>query len=189
MTDDAPHLRSRSQGADVGFPMNLTRALRSPRLVSAALVIGTGLVAALLGWSPFAAGADPHPVTPHRPDSALADGRHLVSIGGAWVSPPELSFDEVELFVGDEAVAAATADGVDPDEVGDYYIRDREHRSEALPVSLDVAVRVVDCTGSGCVEGSPIGYDEFTVDRDENGHFWITVDGGVVVRIEQMYLP
>jgi hypothetical protein len=121
----------------------------------------------------------------------LADGRHLAALTGAWVAPGEVTFDVVQLLVGEAAAVAAREDGVD--EGLDFYVRNQNPRLRTLPVADDVAVTRVDCGAGPCAEGAATTYDELTraVDRAPGraGLHWLTVEGGEVVRIDEQYLP
>jgi hypothetical protein len=188
--------------------MKITDSIHQTRVVVAGAVVAAGIGVGLFVPTLLDAGADPvrRPTTPDTqpdtdpgPGAPLADGRYFGAIGAAYVGPPELVFDPMELLVGDAARAAARADGVPEDEILDFYIRNAEHQSLSLPVAGAVVVTRVDSTGSGIVEGVPGDYDAFTLSFDENtsdgayggadGRYSVTVEDGFVVRIDEQYLP
>ena len=125
------------------------------------------------------------------PRTDLADGRHFGQLEAAYVAPAELVLDLQELLTGAEAEAAAHEDGVPAEDVHDFYIRNVNPRLRSLPVSGDVVVTLVDCSGAGCVEGAPGSYDSLTrmLERDLSPSWWLTIEAGEVVRIDQQYLP
>lgn len=118
-----------------------------------------------------------------------ADGRHFGTINGAYVGPPELAFEQHELFEGDAARTAAEADGQTAD--SDLYVR----KLDRDPVSLPVAASVVVSRANG----DEMSYDEFTLSFEHEADssawsaagkmFWITVEDGHVVRIDEQHLP
>ena len=125
------------------------------------------------------------------PRTDLPDGRHFGQLSAAYVAPAELVLDLQELLTGDEAREAAWEDGVPADDVHDFYIRNVNPRLRSLPVTGDVVVTVVDCSGAGCVEGAPASYDSLTrmLEGDASTSWWLTIEAGEVVRIDQQYLP
>ena len=125
------------------------------------------------------------------PGTDLPDGRHFGQLSAAYVAPAELVFDLQELLTGAEAQEAAREDGVPAEDVHDFYIRDVNPRLRSLPVSGDVVVTLVDCGGAGCVEGAPASYDALTrmLEADASTSWWLTIEAGEVVRIDQQYLP
>jgi hypothetical protein len=131
--------------------------------------------------SPPAGAADPGQPT-------LPDGRYFGRITAAYVAPGEVVFDRRELLVGDEARAAAVADGR---EALDHHIRDTGLPRVVLPASDDTTVTVVDCGGAGCVEGKAVPYGDFTRSFADPAagqrYFRVVVDDGAIVRIDEQY--
>jgi hypothetical protein len=120
----------------------------------------------------------------------LADGRHFGRLTAAYVAPDEVLFDPAQLLEGEAAREAAIEDGVPADEIGDFYIRDDDGEALSLPVSTAVVVTTVDCSGSGCVEGAAGDYGTLTrTVADTPGSYWLVVEDGVVVEIDEQYLP
>lgn len=118
-------------------------------------------------------------------ESEVPRGDEVVRIVDAYVAPDELVIEPAELFVGEAAAAAATADGA---EVLDFYVRAHPDERATLPVASDVRVTIVDCT-TACVEGVPSTYDELTLDADRSRLYRLTTDDGLVTGIDAIYLP
>lgn len=112
----------------------------------------------------------------------------------------ELTFDLAYFLTGDAAAKAARQDGVikmgEP-LPNDYYIINDNPLLRTVPFAPDVAVRVIDwkqccdlvkgdfsafvgAVDSGSAKGSYHGV---------TSPYWITVKGGVIVKIEEQYLP
>lgn len=77
----------------------------------------------------------------------IADGRYAVELRmvGGNQSPPMIAFDRVRIFTGEEAVAAALADGVDPADVPDEpeyfsYVRNLDPTWQVVPVAVDARI-------------------------------------------------
>jgi hypothetical protein len=126
--------------------------------------------------------------------AVITDGRHagrLISI-----TTTDVTVTLVRILTGDEAIAAAKADGggvLDDDGTlpNDIYIQDLD-RVVTIPVAGDGGFRIYDCTG-GCemvgttltalASGQAIPYG------GPNAVINLTVDQGVVVSLEEQYLP
>lgn len=137
--------------------------------------------------------------------ATVPDGRHYGYIRelDADADPAEIVFDGAEFLTGKEASAAAVEDGKLPEGeplANDYYVRNPSTASEALPVADGVTVTRVRCPG-GCADGEPgdlAGLAESfartgaTLADDYRGaesQYWVTVRDGVVVAIDEQYLP
>jgi hypothetical protein len=103
-------------------------------------------------------------------------------------------------LVGDEANQAAVEDGViEPGESvpNDYYIRNREKDAISVDLAEDVVLVVVDWANCcDAIAGDLQRFaDAFTTEDPTGAHarsrspYWVTVDGGQVVEIEELYLP
>lgn len=109
-----------------------------------------------------------------------------------------LVVDYVEMLTGDEAVEAARADGspvLDDDGTipNDYYIRNRNTLLREFDVARDAHVQV--CEGSslttvvlGVFHGMMPGGTSPDPQK-ASAPYWLTIRGGVVVRVEEQYLP
>ena len=136
---------------------------------------------------------------------AFPDGRHYGYIRELDVEadPAEIDFDDAEFLTGEEAAAAAVEDGALPEGEplsNDYYVRNPSTATETLPVAEDVAVTRVRCPGS-CVDGAAgdfaglaesFGRTGATLADDYRGaesQYWVTLRDGVVVAIDEQYVP
>lgn len=122
----------------------------------------------------------------------VADGSFAAYLGS--VEDATVTVDEIEILSGEEAVAARAEDGEAPAEEGvDIpYLRNRDDRLRTIPVASDVVVAVYDCSQacehvewsySDLVAGTPLPYG--TMDTP----FIVTVEGGEVVELSEVYLP
>ena len=135
-----------------------------------------------------------------------ADGRHFgfVKAVNASATPAALDIDIAEFLSGEEANAAAEEDGAIAKGEGvpnDYYIRNEEKDVVTLEVARDVRVTHIQCPNS-CADGIPGEFDGFAASfadtgeksladeyRGSESQYWITVRDGVVVAIDEQYLP
>lgn len=115
--------------------------------------------------------------------------------------------DQAEMLTGEEAVAAAREEGVigeDEDLPNDFYIRDPDQSTIELTVSPDVVVTLQACYQSGdCVTTEQVDLDTWSVllgAEDDPGLEWdwygggslpyrFTVESGVIVEVQEVYLP
>jgi len=158
--------------------MNLTTKL-SPRRAVAGGALVLAATAGALALSDLGSAADPErppPTAPAAPtDPALSDGRHFGWLRAAYVAPDEVVFDVAELIPGD------TEDGA-------YTIRDTDGGNLTLPVDDGVVVTVVTCEAA-CNEGASLDYGALTRAVRDGDAYWLTVEDGLVVGIDQQYLP
>jgi len=145
--------------------------------------------------------------TAERGFSALPDGRHFGYIRSLTRRGGEryLAFDPARFLTGDEAAVAARIDGVvGPDEPppgGDYYIRNADTGMFVLVVGPAVEVTRIQCRG-GCCEGLPGDVDGLAASfgaedrsslatdyRGSRSQYWITIEAGELIRIDEKYLP
>jgi hypothetical protein len=130
---------------------------------------------------------------------ALEDGRHFgyLAAVGATQEPPRLVFDLAEWYTDQEAVQEALADGVPRQEAGinGYYIRNDNPRWRVLPIQPPAPV-----TLSTYPYADPADPVEVTLERFaglfQGGEgtlsfspYWLTVRDGVVVAIEEQFVP
>ena len=139
---------------------------RTTRRALVTLVLAAAIVTAVLAASALTS-------------SAGEDDRRFGQLHAAYVAPDEVVFDEMELVEGD------TDDGA-------YTVRNPSGTTVALAVAPDVAVTAVDCGRSGCVEGVKVEYAALTRrlagGDGTSSYFWLTIDDGVVLRIDEQYL-
>lgn len=128
-----------------------------------------------------------------------SEGRQFCFVrGGVWEGAmPVLTLDYAQMLSGDEAAAAAAEHGDESPPPNDYYIVNDNTRLRELPADSRITVTVTSMD-----EGvDPGGYDmafgqwfdvlvgmsasDFVKDRP----YWITIEGGKIVAIEEQYLP
>lgn len=132
---------------------------------------------------------------------ALPDGRHFGSIDalGANQYPPRVVFDLARWFFGDEADAAAIADGAMPPgqihiENG-FYIRNESPRWRIVEVDPAATVALVTYPYGDIDHPRVVSLDRFAEITAEDptllrwSPFWLVVRDGVVVALEQQYIP
>ena len=137
----------------------------------------------------------------------LADGPHDVRIYmvGALQTPPMIAVDDEAIFVEDDAVGAAIEDGMAPDAARaryaneySYYFRNSDPGWRILPVAADAVVTLETWRPlDGNTATAQISLQRFG--RIYNGtaagahhfrwqHYEIVVEGGEVVRIQELNL-
>ena len=130
----------------------------------------------------------------------LADGRHPVLLHAADLPGRTLTVDVIQFLTGQEAVDAYQADHPDdPDgPPNDYYLLNVNPRLRTLPVAADVEVALVMLHLGEGAELKPSSWEHLLddlagepADHDLISYnpFWLTLDSGVVTRIEEQYLP
>jgi hypothetical protein len=130
---------------------------------------------------------------------ALADGRHFVQVVavGDDQDPPRLVVDIQQWFTDQAAVDAALEDGVHPAEAGinGYYIRNENPRWRIVEVDPDVLVALTTPPHGQIDDPAIVDLPRFgTLFQASDEYiayspYWITVRDGVVVRIDEQYLP
>ena len=121
----------------------------------------------------------------------LEDGRHFVYLkeavaGGSW----SLTFDLAYFLTDQEAI-----DECGPDVPNGYCIVNENPRLRRLPVARTVAVRYI--PADACCALKPGSYPSLAeavnetaqTDYDPTAPYWITVQGGQIIRISQQFLP
>ena len=113
-----------------------------------------------------------------------------------------LAFDEAEFLTGKEAQKAAEEDGaVPPGEPvpNDYYIRNLDKSTETYPISNDAAITAKRCPP--CRHGKPGELEPFLAAFTKTGQtyadpyrgkeslYWLTIEDGRVVAIDEQYVP
>src|SRR5512145_2081560 len=137
--------------------------------------------------------------------SPLSDGRHFGYIQTIDTSSPPatLTIDTAAFLSGEEANRAAAEDGVieEGESVeNDYYVRNPDETTVELPITSDVSVTHIHCNG-GCREDLPGKLEDLATSfadpepnltdeyRGSDSQYWVTVQDGEVVAIDEMYLP
>ena len=113
-----------------------------------------------------------------------------------------LAFDEAEFLTGDEAQRAAVEDGaLPPGEAvpNDYYIRNPDKSTRTLLVATDAEITARRC--GLCRHGQPGNVDDFLGSFMKKGQtyadpyrgaeslYWLTIEDGTVVAIDEQYVP
>jgi hypothetical protein len=113
-----------------------------------------------------------------------------------------LAFDEAEFLTGKEAQAAAVEDGVVPPGQpvpNDYYIRNPDKATKIYPIANDAQITAKRC--SLCRDGKPGALGPFLASfmqgrqtyadpyRGKYSQYWLTIEDGRVVAIDEQYLP
>ena len=126
----------------------------------------------------------------------LSDGTYYGFVRGVDQHARTLSFDLMQHYIGDAAHIAESEDNADQ---LDGYTRNPSEAVRILPVATDVVVTTVGC----CVyEGSPGTFDGLAASflpgaahagdysyayRGPLAPYWLTVQSGVVTRIDEQY--
>jgi hypothetical protein len=132
-------------------------------------------------------------------DSGSAERQFCFVRSGLWEgSTALLTVDYAEILSGAEAAAAATAHGEESPPPNDYYIVNDNPKLREFPIDTAMTVKVVSQPGGGVVtEGYGMAFgtwydvlcgmstDDFVADRP----YWITIEGGTIVAIEEQFLP
>jgi len=172
-----------------------------------------GLTAASCGSDKSASDRAAPKQGPSTPKKPVGDGRHFGYIEAAKAQPPTISFDVAQLLTGEAANRAAAEDGsVEPGEPvpNDYYVRNPDRQTEALNLAKDVQITAAapvtrlslppETRGrcrSGCTEAIPVTLADFVASFRKRkdalsaagGPFWVTIEDGLVVRIDEQYFP
>ena len=113
-----------------------------------------------------------------------------------------LAFDEAAFLTGKKAQRAAEADGaVEPGEAvpNDYYIRNPDKETRTLRIANDAKITARRC--SLCRDGRPGELGPFLAAfmkgrqtfadpyRGKYSQYWLTIRDGVVIAIEEQYVP
>jgi hypothetical protein len=114
-----------------------------------------------------------------------------------------LTFDEAEFLTGEEAQRAAEEDGQVPagDPVpNDYYVRNPDKSTVTLRVANDAEITARRC--QLCRDGQPGDVEDFLgafMDpspktyadpyRGAKSQYWLRIEDGVVVAIDEQYVP
>ena len=114
-----------------------------------------------------------------------------------------LAFDEAELLTGDQAQRAAVEDGaLPPGEPvsNDYYIRNPDKSTETLRIASDAKITARRC--HLCRAGQDGNLEDFLAAfmepgemtyaqpyRGADSQYWLTIEDGTVVAIDEQYVP
>jgi hypothetical protein len=133
------------------------------------------------------------------PAPVLEDGRHFGFIRSVDVAAQTMRFDLAYFLQGEEANQAAAEHGDEVPVPNDYYIVNDNPRLRTLAIARDAEVWVIDWTDCcDLVQGETQPFvDAFATKhhawdalyQGSEAPYWLTVEGGVVVKIEVQYLP
>ena len=136
--------------------------------------------------------------------TAAAADEHFGYIRSVSTAGPTatLAFDEADFLTGKEAQQAAEKDGaVEPGEAvpNDYYIRNPDKATKTYPIANDARITAKRC--SLCRNGKPGELEPFLAAFMERGQtyndpyrgkdslYWLTIEDGRVVAIDEQYVP
>jgi hypothetical protein len=133
--------------------------------------------------------------------ASLEDGRHFGYLKAARVTaePRDVEFDLAYFLTGEEANAEAERRGLETPVANDYLIVNDNPKLRTLPVAAEVVIDLVDwkqCCDKR-FQGDPARFETaFTAASPPSGRYrgrftayWLTVEDGVVTKIEEQYLP
>jgi len=132
--------------------------------------------------------------TSRNPVATIADGRYAARITTVSSRRRLVTFDVIQLFLGEAATIAAAQDHApEVPPPNDVWIRNVSHRLRTLPVAsaapITLNVLSSPITGSS-TKNLSVSLTRLGQFRDlEAGVFWLTVRHGVVTRITEQYLP
>jgi len=132
----------------------------------------------------------------------LGDGVHFGFIEGVDVAGGTIVFDLAYFLTGEEANQAAAEHGFETPVPNDYFIVNDNPKLRTLALSPDVELALLDwdqccdtfIDGDLTVFAEAIeAEDPITVDGQlyygSLSPYWVTVEGGIITRIEEQYLP
>jgi hypothetical protein len=132
----------------------------------------------------------------------LAEGRNFGYIKRIDLrsDPRTIEFDLAEFLTGPDADRAAAEDGfIEPGEHADndYYVRNRNKRLRSVPLGPQVTVKIVNWPScceltAGELAALAAAFESGGADDRYHGPssgYWLTVRDGVVVGIEEQYVP
>jgi len=132
------------------------------------------------------------------PTTDLADGRHAVLLHAADIPGRRLTVDVIQFLTGEEARIAHAEDHPD-DPYGppnDFYIRNVNPRLRTLPVATTVEVTLIhlDADPAEVASSWETLLDDLSSEPSDHdlvsyNPFWLTLEGGVVTRIEEQFVP
>jgi len=156
------------------------------------------VVAGCGGYGDDSPAASPTTTTKPAADERFGYIRSVSTAGPAAT----LAFDEAEFLTGDEAQRAAVEDGaLPPGEpvANDYYIRNPDKSTRTLPIATDAEITARRC--QLCRNGRPGNVDDFLGSFMKKGQtyadpyrgaeslYWLMIEDGTVVAIDEQYVP
>lgn len=110
----------------------------------------------------------------------------------------ELTVDYAQMLTGRAAAAAAAAAGDESPPPNDYYIVNENPRLRTFPVKSELMVRMASSTEGARPEGYDMPFAEWydaysgmsgSFPGIRNVPYWVTVSEGIVVKLEEQFLP
>jgi hypothetical protein len=135
------------------------------------------------------------------PAPELQDGRQfgLIKSVELQTSPGTIVFDPADLLTGEEANRAAEAHGDEVPVANDSYKVNDDPTVHTLALSPDVEIRLINWDDRCDTVPDPDGFEYCTADpesfktsfrgSDNYWGFWVTLEDGIVVKIEEQYHP
>lgn len=134
------------------------------------------------------------------PATELQDGRQFGLIKSVdETSPGSIVFDPADQLTGEEANHAAAAHGDEVPVANDSYKVNDDLTVHTLALSPDVEIRLINWDDRCDTVPDPDGFEYCTVDpdgfkasyrgSDNQWGYWVTLEDGVVVKIEEQYHP
>jgi hypothetical protein len=144
-------------------------------------------------------GPSPTEVPSPTPIVELEDGRHFGLIESVDTGAMTMVFDLAYFYQGDEANQIAAERGDETPVPNDYYIVNDNPKKRTLVLAPDVDIELIDW--GNCCDLVPGELQPFADAFDRKQHpydsmyqggevtYWVTVQDGMVVLIEEQYLP
>ena len=128
---------------------------------------------------------------------ALDDGRYFVFVEKLHGVPPDatMTFDLAYFLTSDAANQAAADHGVETPVPNDYYIVNDNPRLRTMTMSPTVEILVVDWTN--CCNTTSVPYPDWAAAvksptdalHGTASGYWMTVQDGLIVKLEEQYTP
>jgi hypothetical protein len=173
-------------------------------LAARALFLALALVAAGCGGGRDKESAAEPPPTPATTTTRSMPAEHFGYIRSVSTAGPvaTLAFDEAQFLTRKQAQQAAEEDGaVEPGErvPNDYYIRNPDKTTRTLRIANDTQITARRC--QPCRNGQPGELEPFLASfmkgrqtyadpyRGKYALYWLTIEDGEVVAIDEQYVP
>jgi hypothetical protein len=124
------------------------------------------------------------------PVGGLQDGRHfgLINSVDLQSSPGTMVFDAAEQLTGEEANEAAAEHGDEVPVPNDVYKVNDDPTLRSLPLAAEAEILLIDW--NRCCEPVPADRDQLAAaDVTHAWGYWVTLQDGVVVKIEEQFHP
>jgi len=167
-------------------------SLDNKRSLLLALVLVVSVVAVAVGFALRGGASQASASASASPAPELQDGRQfgLIKSVELQTSPGTIVFDPADQLTGEEANRAAAAHGDEVPVSNDVYKVNDDPTVHTLALSPDVEIRLIDW--DNCCDTVTADLEGFKASfrgSDNYWGFWVTLDHGVVVKIEEQYHP